>query len=469
MNPRVFREYDIRGVAERDLPDGFARDLGRALGTEVLRAGGRRLVIGHDPRLSSPRIHRALCEGLRETGASVLDIGAAATPVLYFAVFHLDADGGVQVTGSHNPAEDNGFKILRGKATIHGAAVQALRARMEAGDFLRAAAPGSLEHVDVLSAYVRSAGERLRPGPRRFKVTIDAGNGAGGPFITPLLAGLGFSPHTLYAEPDGHFPHHHPDPTIEANLEDLRRVVQDTGAELGIGLDGDADRMGVVDGRGRIVSGDQVLMLFARALLAEHPGATIVTDVKSSQAVFDDIARRGGRGVMCRVGHSLIKERMKAEGALLAGEVSGHFFFADRYLGFDDGIYAAARLCEVLSHSQATLAELCDTLPAVPCTPELRLPCPDDVKFEVVRRAVDHFRADLAVSQVVEVDGARVLLEGGWGLVRASNTGPMLVLRFEAETAARLLEVRGHVERALSSILRDLGVAAPASIQGEPR
>ena len=455
MNPRVFREYDVRGVADTDLGDAFATDLGRAIGTRLRRGGGRTLALGRDPRLSSPRLHRAFSLGLIETGVHIIDVGMVATPVLYFAVHHHDTDGGVQITGSHNPSEDNGFKILIGKSTIHGAEIQALRQLIERRDFEHAPGPGSAElrEDEIGSAYIAAARGRLQMGARRLRVVVDAGNGAGGPFVLPLLESLGVEVVPLYCNPDGRFPNHHPDPTVPENVADLIREVQRQGAEVGIALDGDADRIGVVDRKGRIVWGDQLLILFAREILRERPGATFVSEVKASQALYDEIARLGGRAIMWKVGHSLIKDKMKVEGALLAGEMSGHMFFAHRWYGFDDAIYSAARLCELLSREERTLEELVDTLPALHNTPEIRLPCPDEVKFEVVRQAVERFRARYPV---VDVDGARVRFEGGWGLVRASNTGPVLVLRFEADTPGRLAELRALVEGELADIRRSL-------------
>jgi phosphomannomutase/phosphoglucomutase len=297
-------------------------------------------------------------------------------------------------------------------------------------------------------------------GPRRFRIVLDAGNGAGGPFAVPLLEEMGFEVVPLYCEPDGRFPNHHPDPTVEANVADLKRAVQAHDAEVGIALDGDADRLGVVDRKGRVVWGDQLMILFARAILAENPGATFVSEVKCSQALYDEIERAGGRAIMWKVGHSLIKEKMKQEKALLAGEMSGHLFFAHRYLGYDDAIYAAARLVELLSKSQRTLDQHVDTLPRLYNTPEIRVGCPDEVKFDVVKHAVERFRAR---NEVVDVDGARVKFPDGWGLVRASNTGPVLVLRFEAKTPERLAEIRRYVEGELAAIKRELGVADVAA------
>jgi phosphomannomutase/phosphoglucomutase len=450
MNPRVFREYDIRGNADRDLDNGFATALGRAIGTHLRRAGARRITLGRDCRVHSPRLHAALRDGLLSTGIDLLDVGVVATPLLYYSVFHFDADGGVQITGSHNPPEDNGFKILRGKSTIHGAEIQKLRALVEKGDFDHG--KGSASEVDVVGPYLEMAASRIQLGPRRFPVVVDAGNGVGG-VAAPLLERLGFAVTCLYCEPDGRFPHHHPDPTVEANVAELKRTVAAEGAEVGIALDGDADRIGVVDARGRIVWGDQLMILFARSILEEQPGATFVSEVKCSKALYDEIARAGGRAIMWKVGHSLIKEKMKAEGALLAGEMSGHIFFAHRYFGYDDAIYSAARLCELLSRGNKTLAEHVDTLPRLFNTPEIRYPLPDEIKFEVVRRMVARMKKD---NEVVDVDGARVIWPDGWALVRASNTQPALVLRFEAESAARRDEIRAYVERALGEIEREV-------------
>jgi phosphomannomutase/phosphoglucomutase len=447
MNPRVFREYDIRGNADRDLDDAFVEDLGRAVGTHLHRAGARRITLGRDCRVHSPRLHTALRAGILSAGVDVIDVGVVATPVLYYSVFHFDTDGGVQITGSHNPPEDNGFKILRGKSTIHGQEIQELKKLIEKKDFHAAAAAGKVEECDINGPYLEMAVSRIKLGPRRFKVVVDAGNGVGG-LAAPLIERLGFEVTRLYCEPDGRFPHHHPDPTVEKNVAELKQKVAETGAELGIALDGDADRIGVVDAKGRIVWGDQLMILFARSILQEVPGATFVSEVKCSKALYDEIARAGGRAIMWKVGHSLIKEKMKEEHALLAGEMSGHIFFAHRYFGFDDAIYSAARLVELLSGSGQTLTEHVDTLPKLHNTPEIRHELADEIKFEVVKRIVEKFKQMSGV-QVVDVDGARVTWPNAWALVRASNTQPALVLRFEADSEARLHEVQSFVENEL--------------------
>jgi phosphomannomutase/phosphoglucomutase len=458
MNPRVFREYDIRGHAEQDFPDAFVTDLGRSMGAYFVDNGARRITLGRDCRLSSPRIHAALKRELLASGLDVVDIGVVHTPALYFSVFHLDADGGVMITASHNPGEDNGFKVVHGKSTIHGAEIQKLRTRIETRSYRTGGPPGTATDHDILRDYVAYIASNIKLGPRRFKIVVDGGNGTGGLAILPILEALGLEAEGLYCEPDGRFPNHHPDPTVPENLRDLMARVRATGAEVGIALDGDADRVGAVDGKGRILWGDQLVMLFARDILARQPGATFVSEVKCSQALFDDIASRGGRAIMWKVGHSLIKVKMKEEKAALAGEMSGHMFFADRWFGFDDAVYAGLRLIELLTQSDRTLADLYETLPVLHNTPEIRMPCADEVKFEVVKRAVGWFRGRYSV---VDVDGARVMFEDGgrnvgWGLVRASNTGPVLVMRFEADTPQRLGEIKDLVEGRLRQIIGEV-------------
>ncbi len=446
LEPRIFREYDIRGLADRDLPGDLAYDLGRAIGAHLARLGGRRIALGRDVRLSSPRLHAELLRGLLETPLLIIDIGIVPTPVLYFAPFHFDLHGGVMITGSHNPPEDNGFKIMRGRSTIHGAEIQKLREIIETRDFT--GGTGIREERDAITPYLEHAKSCVRLGARRPRVVVDAGSGMGGLTAPALYRSLGFEVIELHCEPDGRFPHHHPDPTMPENMVDLQRKIAETGAEVGIAFDGDADRIGLVDARGRVLWGDQIMILLARAILAEEPGATFVGEVKCSQAMYDEITKAGGNAVMWKVGHSLIKTKMKELGAALAGEMSGHIFFAHRYLGFDDAVYAGARLLELLSHSPKTLAEHVDTLPVMINTPEIRVDVPDDAKFELVRRVTARLRG---LGDVVDIDGVRLRLPGGWGLVRASNTQPALVMRFEAESQARLEEIRAIVERELAA------------------
>jgi phosphomannomutase/phosphoglucomutase len=442
FRPHVFREYDIRGVADRDLDDATVRAIGAAIG---LRAKGP-VVVGRDCRVTSPRLFAALTDGLR-VHVEVIDIGVVPTPVLYFARHHLQPAAAVMITGSHNPPEDNGFKIMVGAETLYGTAIATLRD--EVAKLLAEPAPHptkAMHSRDVIGTYHDFALTQLALGERRFKVVVDAGNGAGGPTAVGLYRRLGIEVVPLYCDLDGTFPNHHPDPTQPENVADLIATVQREGAELGIALDGDADRIGAVDATGRILWGDQLMILLGRAVLAEVPGAKFVGEVKCSQAMYDALDAAGGSCEMWKVGHSLIKARMKETGAQLAGEMSGHMFFAHRWLGFDDGIYAGARLIELLTRGTKTLAELAAELPVMINTPELRIACEDDRKAAIVADVTARLRADPSVKSVVDIDGVRAKFEGGWGLLRASNTQPALVMRCEADTAERLAEIKGTIE-----------------------
>jgi len=450
MNPLIFREYDVRGVADRDLTDELAIDLGRSFGTFLARRGHKRIVVGRDCRLSSPRLHASLTAGLLETGLELVDIGVVPTPMLYFSVFHLDADGGVQITGSHNPPQDNGFKLMSGKQTLAGDEVRELRVLIERRDF---ALRGGGTHTtwDPLEAYAGYMRGNIRLARSNLRFAVDAGNGAGGPTALAAMQAVGLSPIAMYCEMDGAFPNHHPDPSLPENMEALVARVKREKLELGIAYDGDADRIGVVDDRGNIVFGDRLMILLSRHILKRHPGAAILGEVKCSQTLYDDIAKQGGRPIVWKTGHSLIKKKMKEEHALLAGEMSGHVFFADRYFGYDDAVYASLRLLEILSESERPLSELLSDIPETHSTPELRVDCADDVKFEIVRRVLAHYRP---THEVLDVDGARIKFPGGWGLVRASNTQPALVLRFEADTPQRLTAIRDEVEAVVRSAQR---------------
>lgn len=458
MDPTIFRAYDIRGVADTDFDAAFAHTLGRAFACYLrdhapAPAGGRpRIGVGGDCRLTSAAYAAALRAGLRAAGVDVVDLGVCPTPLCYFALFHLKLDGGIQVTGSHNPADQNGFKICAGTSSLHGAAIQTLRAYLTAGVF--PSGSGTEDSYDILGSYREFLGQHFRPIRRPLTVVVDAGNATAGPVAPGLLRAMGCTVHELYCDLDGRFPHHHPDPTVEENLIDLVATVRRTGAELGIAFDGDADRIGVVDHRGRVIWGDELLTLFARHVLRAIPGATIVSEVKCSQRLYDDIAAHGGVGIMWQAGHSPIKAKMKETGAALGGEMSGHMFFADRYFGYDDAIYAACRLVEILSETGKRVDELLADLPPSYTTPEIRVECPDAVKFAVAAEALAYFRARYPI---VDVDGVRVQLPLGWGLIRASNTQPSLVLRFEAQTPAALSEYRTQFEQVLRDIRTRLG------------
>ncbi len=453
----MFREYDIRGVADTDLDDETVRALGEAIGKRVGPDG--EVVVGRDCRVTSPRLFAALTDGIR-AHATVTDVGVVPSPVLYFAEHHLEPSAAVMITGSHNPPEDNGFKIMIGGETLYGAAIAELRDEVE--QLLPEPGPYPTKPMhsrDVIGTYGEEVEKSLNIGERTFKVVLDAGNGAGGPTAVGLYKRLGFEVVPLYCDLDGTFPNHHPDPTQPANLADLIAIVKQENAELGIALDGDADRIGVVDGTGRILWGDQLLVIFGKAMLEEVPDAKFVAEVKCSQATFDELEAAGGHVEMWKVGHSLIKARMKETGAHLAGEMSGHLFFAHRWHGFDDGIYAGARMLELLSRRKTTLAELAAELPVAINTPEIRIECPDDRKAEVVAAVLAALRADPAVTGIVDIDGVRASFDGGWGLVRASNTQPVLVMRCEASSDERLAEIRGIIERHVDAAKSAQGVA----------
>lgn len=445
LNPTVFREYDIRGVAERDLPSPGVERLGQAIGTMLLQRGGRRAQVGADCRLSSPRLRLAIIAGLQRAGCDVEDLGTVPTPVLYHSVLRASADGGVMVTGSHNPADYNGFKVMAGQTTIHGEEIQELRRLMETGEL--AQGEGTVSEVDAVGPYVEDLAARFRF-PRRVKAVFDAGNGTAGPVLGRLLPLLNIEPVSMYFDMDGNFPNHHPDPTVPAFLEHLMEAVKASGAELGIAFDGDSDRIGAVDEKGKVVYGDMLMLIFAREILKQHPGSTFIGEVKCSQILYDRLAALGGNPIMWKTGHSLIKAKMKEEKAALAGEMSGHMFFADRYYGYDDALYAALRLVEIVSAAGAPLSAQLADVPSTFTTPELRMDSDDHVKFAVVAEAARLLKE--RGEEVIEVDGARVVFERGWGLVRASNTQPVLVMRFEAETAEDLARYQETMEATLA-------------------
>ncbi|MBX7054067.1 MAG: phosphomannomutase/phosphoglucomutase [Pyrinomonadaceae bacterium] len=441
MDPNIFREYDIRGIVGPQLTTDTVATLGRAIGTFFGQNGAKRIAIGYDARVSSPLFCELLKQGFNDTGCDVVLIGMVPTPVLYHTVFTRDVDGGVMITGSHNPPDHNGFKICLGKSTLFGSQIQEIKQIALSGQF--ASGAGSVEHFDVLGEYCRDIVSRIDLGPRRIKAVVDAGNGMGGVTGVPVYRELGVELVELFTDPDSSFPNHHPDPTVTENLEDTIDAVRQSGADIGIAFDGDGDRIGIVDENGRIIWGDELMVLLSRSILAERPGATIIAEVKCSQTLYDDIAKHGGNGIMWKAGHSLIKAKMKEKDAALAGEMSGHIFFADRFYGFDDATFAGARVIEILSKTEKPLSELLGDLPQTFSTPELRVDCSDDTKFDVVAKVAEHFARD---HEVITIDGARIIFENGWGLVRASNTQAILVLRFEAQSNDRLNEIRGIVE-----------------------
>jgi len=444
LKPTIFREYDIRGIAETELLSADVADLGRGLATYLLRHGGPRISLGRDCRLSSPRLHDALLEGLLSTGCEVTDIGVVPTPLLYFSAVHLETDGAVMITGSHNPSEFNGFKTVCGSGSLHGEAIQDVRRLIDARDF--ATGHGTQHSMDVIPAYLDELSPQFQF-TRRIKVVLDAGNGTAGPVIHQLLKRLNVEVIELFFQMDGRFPNHHPDPTVPANLKDLRDAVHAHQADLGIAFDGDSDRIGAVDENGEVIYGDLLLLIYGREILTRKPGATIIGEVKCSQLLYDELKRLGGNPIMYKTGHSLIKAKMKQEHAELAGEMSGHMFFADRYLGYDDALYAACRLIEIVAKSGKPLSAQLAGLPKLVSTPEIRIDCPDETKFAVVARVAEQFRA---THNVIDVDGVRVLFGEGWGLLRASNTQPVLVMRFEAASAALLERYQAEVEAALA-------------------
>lgn len=463
----LFREYDLRGIVGSELTEDLAERLGRAYSTYVSTRGVKSISVGRDGRLSSPTLHKALLKGLLVGGLDVIDIGICPSPLVYFSLFTLPVDGGIMITGSHNAAEYNGFKICVGKTAIHGEEIQELRRVMDNGAFVSGS--GHLSEHQIIPdylAYIRKSFSDVRAD--RLHVVIDSGNGAASLVAKQALELLGCKVTGLYCDLDGRFPNHHPDPTVLENLSDLMQAVKEHGADVGIGYDGDADRIGAVDERGHVLWGDRLLVLYSRDILAVKPGGTIISEVKASQSLYDDIAKRGGRAIMWKTGHSLMKAKMKEEAAVLAGEMSGHMFFADRYFGYDDAVYASCRLVEILAKARQPLSALVSDLPPSVVTPEIRMDLPDTVKFDVVERIRQRLTEYLKTRQgigprklelknLITIDGVRAIFDEGWGLVRASNTQPALVLRFEATSSAQLNVIRALIEDELAAARQALG------------
>ncbi len=451
INPQIFREYDIRGIVGKDLTPEIVKILGKGFGTYIRKAGYKSLIVGRDGRISSESFKDSLIEGLISTGCDVIDIGICPTPVYYFSIFHFDKDGGMMVTGSHNPPEFNGFKVSVGKSTIFGQEIQNLRRLIEKGEFEKG--EGKIKKEEIIRHYQDFIKKDIKL-DKKLKVVIDAGNGTAGVVAAPLLRDLGCEVEELYCNIDGNFPNHFPDPTIPENLRDLIERVKKIGADLGIGYDGDGDRIGVVDDQGNIIWGDQLMIIFSREILKNQKGATFIAEVKCSQNLFEDIEKHGGRAIMWKTGHSLIKEKIKEEKAVLGAEMSGHVFFADRYFGYDDAIYSSCRLVELLSKTEKKLSQILEDVPKTFITPEIRIDCPDEIKFKVVEMVRDDLKKDYPI---IDVDGVRVKFDDGWGLVRASNTQPVLVLRFESLTEKRLKEIKKLIEDKVQSAIYSLG------------
>jgi phosphomannomutase / phosphoglucomutase len=444
INEAIFREYDIRGLAETELTDPAVERIAMAAAAVYVREGKKEIAMGMDGRPSSPRIKDLFSRTLARFGMHVTDLGLVPTPVVYYAAFKHQMDGAVIITASHNPSEYNGFKILLGTAALYGEQIKEIFKLARDGPY-PTEKKGSIITKDILPEYLAYIEGNITLN-KKIRVVVDGGNGTGGITAPELYRRLGADVIPIFCDVDGRFPNHHPDPTVVKNLQDLIAKVRETGADLGIGLDGDADRIGVVDGRGRILWGDQLLVIYARNILKDHPGATIISEVKASEVLYSEIRKYGGVPIMWMAGHSLIKKKLFEVNALAAGEVSGHVFFNDKWFGFDDAVYAGARLLEILAATDASLAEIFDTIPRVFNTPEIRVECGDDIKFRIVDAIRDYFKKILPV---IDIDGARVQFPHGWALVRASNTQPSLVVRYEADTEAEMQKIQSQVDEVI--------------------
>jgi len=440
ISKHIFREYDIRGIVNKDLDDRVVELIGKGFGTYLKEHSAQNISVGGDVRLSTERFRVALIKGLRQVGINVIDLGPVPTPVQYFSMFHLSLDGGVVITGSHNPPDYNGFKLSLQQAPVYGEEIQNIREIIDREHF--SSGNGTYQRIALSDDYINYIKNNINIA-RPMKVVLDSGNGAASLVAHRLFKEMGVTTIDLFDNPDGNFPNHHPDPTVVEYIQELIKTVKKTGADLGIGYDGDGDRLGVVDERGQIIWGDRLLIIFGREILKKNPGAKILFEVKCSQALPEMIKKFGGKPVMWKTGHSLLKKKMKETGAPLAGEMSGHLFFADRYFGYDDAIYASARLVELLSHSDKKISQLLADVPDYYATPEIRAETRDDEeKFKIAEQAKNFFSTHY---DVIDIDGVRIQFGDGWGLVRASNTQPVLVLRFEAQTPERLEELKNLV------------------------
>lgn len=431
INPAIFREYDIRGLVETELTPEAVFQIAQAYGTFLIDRGVNKVVIGGDVRISTPIIRDNLISGIASCGLDVIDIGIITTPMFYYALYHFDLNGGIMITGSHNPKEFNGLKIAFGKTTIYGDDIQQIRKLVDAGQVKRTGAAGSVTKEDISEEYLNMLLSKIKLGSRKLRVVADAGNGAASLYIEKFLHSLGCDVIPLFCEPDGNFPNHHPDPVKRENLTYLIKEVKNHGADLGVAYDGDSDRLGVVDETGEVIWGDKLMILYWREILAKHPGETAIIEVKCSQALEDEIVKLGGKPYYYKTGHSLIKAKMKELKALFTGEMSGHIFFADEYFGYDDAFYATGRLLRLLSNTEARLSELFADIPVYYSTAETRIDCPDEVKFGMIEAIKQSALKDYNAETV---DGVRIKYPDGWGLVRASNTQPVLVARCESKT-----------------------------------
>ena len=443
----IFREYDIRGIADSELNDSTVFLIGQAYGTWLMERGVSKATVGGDARLSTKRIRATVAAGLMKAGVSVIDIGLSSTPTFYWSLYKFDVNGGVMVTGSHNPKEFNGLKVAFEKSTLWGDDILEISRIIEQDRMIEAEVPGTLSFADITAEYIDMLTSKITLGARRPKIVCDSGNGTGGLYAPEFLRRIGCDVTELFSEPDGTFPNHHPDPTKRENLPKLIEKVLETGADLGVGFDGDSDRIGVVDDKGDVIWGDRLMALYWREILSKHPGAVAICEVKSSMALPEEVEKMGGRPIWWNSGHSLVKAKMREEHALFSGEVSGHMFFADEFFGFDDAFYAAGRLCRIISNTDKKLSELMSTIPMYPSTIETRFDCPDDLKFGVVERVRE--KALEEGLKAVTVDGIRIIYENGWGLVRVSNTQPVLVARCEGRTEEELTFICSDMKRRL--------------------
>lgn len=448
MNPSIFREYDIRGIVGEHLDKETVSQIGLAIGTYFRRNGAKRIAVGYDARESSPEFCRILIEKLNQTGCDCLLLGRVTTPVLYFTTFTKEVEGGVMITGSHNPSNHNGFKISLGKESLHGSQIQEIKELALSQNF--AEGEGKSANLEILDDYFYELCRRISFGNRKLKVVVDAGNGMGGITAVPFFQKLGVEVVELFCKPDSQFPNHEPDPSQEKNLQDLIAKVVETKADAGIAFDGDADRITFVDETGRIIWGDELMVLLSREVLRENPNSTIIAEVKCTEVLFDEIERLGGHAIMSKAGHSIIKAKMRETGAILAGEMSGHIFFADRFYGFDDACYAGARTLEILSKTDKTLSAIFKEFPQTFATPEIRVNCAEEKKDLVIKSLIEEFSKD---NEINTIDGIRIKFENGWGLVRPSNTQALLILRFEANSEAALQEIENSVIKKLEQVM----------------